>query len=82
MKEAIEDIGMKVALVIILLMAVAVVVFFLFSVVKAANTKPDEIITEDRYIQKRYIDKDAGVVCYLFSQGISCLPISETELKQ
>lgn len=28
----------------------------------------------------RFEDKEAGVVCYLYSSGIDCLPISETLL--
>lgn len=82
MKEAVEDIGMKVLTAIILLMVAAVVVMFLSALAKTYNTPVGEITTESNYIKKRYIDKDAGVVCYLFSQGISCLPISQTELEQ
>ena len=28
----------------------------------------------------RYVDKEAGVACWVVSQGISCLPISQTKL--
>ncbi len=82
MIETIEDIGMKVVTAIILLMGAVLIVIFLSSLSKTYNTPVGEITTESSYIKKRYIDQDAGVVCYLFSQGISCLPISQTELEQ
>ncbi len=82
MMGKIEDIGTKVVTAIILLMVAVLIVIFLSSLAKTYNTPEGEIITENRYIQKRYIDQDAGVVCYLFSNGISCLPISQTELEQ
>lgn len=28
----------------------------------------------------RFIDTEAGIVCYTWSRGIDCLPISETKL--
>jgi hypothetical protein len=38
---------------------------------------------EVSYGVKRIIDREAGVVCWLiYTDGISCLPISETKLGQ
>jgi len=30
----------------------------------------------------RYIDKEAGVVCYVSSRGMFCIPIQHTNLKE
>ena len=40
----------------------------------------------DRYMVYRWIDKEAGVVCYIFTRenagGISCVPIKDTLLEK
>jgi len=39
-------------------------------------------LTTVSYSVSRFIDKDAGVVCWIRgNDGIDCLPISETKLK-
>ena len=68
------------------LIIVGVCLLVIIGVVIGVTTKvhpPTEpVVTETKYIQRRYIDTDAGVVCYLYGQGIDCLPISQTELRR
>lgn len=44
------------------------------------NTNSEKVYSMDDYIYRR-IDREAGVVCYSTVNGLSCLPISETNLK-
>lgn len=78
----IENILVKAAMGVVIAMIIGVFVVFFFSLANKYNTSGKEIITEDRYIQRRYIDQDAGVVCYVYGNGISCLPISQTDLQR
>jgi hypothetical protein len=48
--------------------------------VRLQNGEVEEVFNSRRYNSRRYIDEEAGVVCYTISQAISCLPIKDTNL--
>lgn len=69
---------------------IKVVVFVAFVAVLLLFTTASCVSSEDNiisspYIVNRYIDEDAGVVCWVFDGynkgGISCLPVKDTTIR-
>lgn len=62
------------------------IVFVLVGCVGASPEYPDGAYGEDCDLifsgVCRIVDKDAGVVCYNATYGISCLPLSQTNLSK
>lgn len=51
-------------------------------IAKRVGEKPEVISRYPIYGLSRIIDREGGVVCYMFTSGIDCLPIEDTYLQE